>query len=226
MSRMVLVVAAVVIATSVTTASVAGENAEDMLRAFSAIDWDSREVGQDKDLADTAWQTRMRVERGLISLGAEAVPASVEACESSDRHVRLLAAYALGYLNDAAAVAPLIRVAGEDDYAAARLMAVEALGRLGAREAEAVVAAAAEDTNRYIREAAEWALPRTISGEGVGDSLRQLALETWDDLPMAAAKVGELAPDFALADADGRVVRLSDYRGHKNVVIISLLADW
>ena len=65
-----------------------------------------------------------------------------------------------------------------------------------------------------------------MSGEGVGDSLRELALATWADEPLAAAIVGELAPDFALSDADGDTVRLSDYRGHKNVVIISLLADW
>jgi hypothetical protein len=204
----------------------AGEGAASLLDAFRQVDWDSREVGQGKDLADDAWKTRIRVERGLVSLGADAVPTLVDACSDSNRHVRLLAAHALGYLNDTSAVAALVRVAGEDDYAAARLMAVEALGRLGARDGEAVVRAATADTNRYIREAAAWALPRTVSGEGVGDSLRELALATWADEPLAAAIVGELAPDFALSDADGDTVRLSDYRGHKNVVIISLLADW
>lgn len=29
-----------------------------------------------------------------------------------------------------------------------------------------------------------------------------------------------LAPDFALPDARGRVVRLSDYRGRKQVVLV------
>ena len=217
--------AAVAVAT-VAGSSIATEDAGGLLGEFRRIDWDSREVGQDKDLSDIAWQTRIRVERGLVSLGAHALPARVDACSDDNRHVRLLAAHVLGYLNDGAAVAPLIRIAGEDDYAAARLMAVEALGRLGAREGEAVVRAAAEDTNRYIREAAAWALPRTVSGEGVGDSLRELALDTWDDMPIASAVVGEPAPDFALRDADGGAVRLSDYRGRKNVVIISLLADW
>lgn len=226
MTRIAALFAAVAVTVGAATSSMATENAADLLLEFREIDWDAREVGQDKDLADVAWQSRLRVERELIALGPAALPALVDACSDVNRHVRLLAAYVLGYLNDATAVAPLIRVAGEDDYAAARLMAVEALGRLGAREAEQVVRDATEDTNRYIREAAAWALPRVASGEGVGDTLRNLALDTWEDLPMAAAKVGEPAPDFSLEDADGRVVRLSDYRGHKNVVIISLLADW
>jgi AhpC/TSA family protein len=40
--------------------------------------------------------------------------------------------------------------------------------------------------------------------------------------PLRAAtslKVGDRAPDFALADQDGKVVRLSDFRGKKAVVV-------
>jgi peroxiredoxin len=32
-------------------------------------------------------------------------------------------------------------------------------------------------------------------------------------------KVGDRAPDFTLTDTDGRQVRLSDFRGKKNVVL-------
>jgi len=32
-------------------------------------------------------------------------------------------------------------------------------------------------------------------------------------------KVGDRAPDFALPDQDGRVVKLSDFHGKKNVVL-------
>jgi peroxiredoxin len=32
--------------------------------------------------------------------------------------------------------------------------------------------------------------------------------------------VGQVAPDFELTDVQGRTVRLSDYRGRKNVVLV------
>jgi hypothetical protein len=208
------------------TRTSAAVDAHALLDEFRAVDWDSREVGQDKDLDDDAWQTRVLVEREFITLGSSAVPALVAACEDDDRHVRLLAAHVLGYLDDDAAVAPLVRIATDDEYAAARLMAVEALGRLGARAGAPVVTAAAEDANRYVREAAAWALPRTTSGQGIGGTLRGIALETWQEGSIASAVVGQPAPDFELTDADGAKVRLSDYRGRKNVVLISLLADW
>ncbi len=35
----------------------------------------------------------------------------------------------------------------------------------------------------------------------------------------APLQVGDKAPEFALADQEGRVVKLSDFRGKKNVVL-------
>jgi len=35
----------------------------------------------------------------------------------------------------------------------------------------------------------------------------------------ATLKVGDRAPDFTLPDQDGRPVKLSDFRGKKNVVL-------
>ena len=37
---------------------------------------------------------------------------------------------------------------------------------------------------------------------------------------MISIKTGSLAPDFMAADSDGKMVRLSDYRGKKNVVLV------
>ena len=37
--------------------------------------------------------------------------------------------------------------------------------------------------------------------------------------PQTQLKVGDLAPDFALTDTEGQTVRLSDFRGKKNVVL-------
>ncbi len=37
---------------------------------------------------------------------------------------------------------------------------------------------------------------------------------------MVSTKTAILAPDFTATDSEGRTVRLSDYRGKKNVVLV------
>ncbi len=37
---------------------------------------------------------------------------------------------------------------------------------------------------------------------------------------MVSAKTATLAPDFTANDSEGRTIRLSDYRGKKNVVLV------
>ena len=37
--------------------------------------------------------------------------------------------------------------------------------------------------------------------------------------PQTQLKVGEMAPDFTLTDTNGRPVKLSDFRGQKNVAL-------
>jgi peroxiredoxin len=37
---------------------------------------------------------------------------------------------------------------------------------------------------------------------------------------MVSIEKGGLAPDFAAVDSEGKTVRLSDYRGKKNVVLV------
>ena len=41
-----------------------------------------------------------------------------------------------------------------------------------------------------------------------------------------ALTVGQMAPDFTLKSQDGRMVRLSDYRGKKNVVLAFFPLAW
>lgn len=41
-----------------------------------------------------------------------------------------------------------------------------------------------------------------------------------------ALSVGQIAPDFTLKTHDGRVVRLGDYRGQKNVVLAFFPLAW
>lgn len=49
------------------------------------------------------------------------------------------------------------------------------------------------------------------------------------DLPAAdtgRVAVGDPAPDFALRDRDGQVVRLSDYQGSRDVILVFYRGHW
>ena len=41
-----------------------------------------------------------------------------------------------------------------------------------------------------------------------------------------AGRIGEPMPDFALADLDGDVIRLSDLRGHRVLITFERSVDW
>ena len=53
----------------------------------------------------------------------------------------------------------------------------------------------------------------TPGGERAGAASQQ------PSAPQTQLKVGDPAPDFALTDTEGQTVRLSDFRGKKNVVL-------
>lgn len=230
MKSLTFILAALLQFSHETVAEPIASEAARLLARFREINWDTRAVGTNKDLADEAWKVRIEVENGLIALGSKAVPALIEACSDAtdaNRHVNALAAYCVGYLNDRSAVQPLIRLVESSPDARVRLMAVEALGRLGDPAALVVVKNAAEsDKSGHVKVAANWALPRVQKGEGIGDSLRSWAIANFDSRKIASAAVDKPAPDFALADGAGKTIRLSDFRGKKNVVLLFLLADW
>jgi len=52
------------------------------------------------------------------------------------------------------------------------------------------------------------------------DRLRNEILVTLKENPMTARLISTSAPDFTLADIQGRTVRLADYRGKANVVLV------
>lgn len=207
--------------------SAQGEDTADAARAlldrFETVDWDSRAVSEEKDLADEAWKVRIEVEHEILALGKAAVPTLIEACESENAHVRGLAAWCLGCLEDRGAVTALVRVARDDSFAPARVLALEALGRLGAGS-EDWIAELAEGQDAVGR-AAAWAVSRSRDGSAVGDSIRDAAIAEWNPGAVGAAAIGLPAPDFDLESADGSRVRLSDYRGKSTVVLVFMLSD-
>lgn len=195
-----------------------------LLDRIAAIDWDSRAVSEEKDLSDDAWKTRIEVEHGLLALGKTGVATLIGACQDENPHVRALAASCLGCLDDPTAIPALRSMAQGDSHPPAQVLALEALGRLGAAAPEDWIEdlAAAEDA---VGRAASWALARSKEGEGIGSSLRESAMATYDPSGIATARIGQPAPDFDLDNRDGNRVRLSDYRGKSAVVLVFMLSD-
>jgi hypothetical protein len=52
------------------------------------------------------------------------------------------------------------------------------------------------------------------------------ALADYDLRTLDSARIGELAPDFTLADFTGKTYRLSQFRGKKTVVLRFILFDF
>lgn len=79
--------------------------------------------------------------------------------------------------------------------------------------------------------ATRWALVLALAGSGQLGPQQAPALGPKDgptDPPsdLNRVKVGDLAPDFTLEALDGKVVTLSSYRGHKNVVLVFYRGHW
>lgn len=113
----------------------------------------------------------------LESLGmigdARAVPVLVEALERGN--MPIAAADALARLQDVRAVGALIRAASDPKL---RLWMIRALGELGNAKAVTFLAAARDDANRHIREAAReglWKISRLASGDPTRALVQTLA---------------------------------------------------
>lgn len=139
-----------------------------------------------------------------------------------NRQVRALCARVLGFLRAEGAVPDLARALAGDAWPTVRLLAADSLGAIRTAAAvEALERARDDETARDVRLHVKRALER----EGaVGDAPRQAVL-TLDEATFASASVGAAAPDVALEDADGEVVRLSKLSGEERVVLVFLYGD-
>lgn len=172
---------------------------------------------------DAGWKARMIALQRLVQHGKAAVPMLTKALKSGDAPQRILAAQALGYLAPHAPADALLEAAKNDTNAAVRLYAVDSLGMQGkAGKSVDWAALSRSQRNRDVRSHVGYAKVR--NGAPVESAVVE-ALTKWDPKRIDSAVVGKPAPDFALKSADGKTVRLKDYRGRKTVVLVFVYGD-
>src|SRR5262245_54095859 len=170
------------------------------------------------------WKVRMDALVRLAQIGPAATPILIEALKDGKPATREFAAQALVLYADPAAK-PALERALADPKPGVRLYAIQALSMLGPLPlTKENVRILRSDPNfwcvRPMMAAADERADRPNQAE-----LRK-ALADYDLRKMDSARVGELAPDFTLADFTGKTYRLSQFRGKKTVVLRFILYDY
>ena len=170
------------------------------------------------------WKVRMEALVSLAKVGPPAAPVLVEALKAGRPATREFAAQALVLFADAD-TRPALERALADPKSGVRLYAIQALSMLGplprTQENERILRSDPSDDG--VRPMMAAALERA-DRPNVAE-LRK-ALAGYDLSKMDSARVGELAPDFTLADYTGKPYRLSQCRGKKAVVLRFILYDY
>jgi hypothetical protein len=170
----------------------------------------TREILSRFDKGSPGWKVRMECLVRLAKAGPGVVPLLVEALQRGSPSVRAFAAQALAALADSRARPALTR-ALDDPSQAVRIYAVRGLSRLGPVKLT-------DEQRRRIEAKAHWMLRHYISSVLIRKhppdpkAVRQ-ALASYDLSRMGTARLGRMAPDFALKDVDGKTHRLSAFRG-------------
>jgi HEAT repeat protein len=175
----------------------------------------AREILATFDQDDPGWKARMRALVRIARLGPDAVPPLVESLEKGSPTAREFSAHALGMFNDPRAK-PALEKAVADPKPTVRIYAVQALRLMGPLGPAAKWETLRADPDRGVRSVVAGALDCKVlpSPQAV-----RSAWASYDLARMDSARVGRLAPDFALTACSGKTHRLSDYRGKRQVVL-------
>jgi alkyl hydroperoxide reductase subunit AhpC len=178
------------------------------------------------DLNDPDWRVRLLAVRDLVRLGSAAGPPLIAALEHTNGHARHVAAMTLGILEIQEAASALERVLEEDPDEVVRAQAAVALRQIGRQESLPIVRRAqADDSSKDVRHQAQLAAYAIEQGIRPTPELAAAYIGL-DETRFNRVSVGKPAPDFRLSDTEGRIWRLSDFRGQKPVVLIWIFADW
>jgi hypothetical protein len=198
----------------------------EQLARFGAIDWDLRAAMFKKPSQDdAAWKVRLEVESTLATTPS-ALPLLLARLTDTNRHLRALVASVLGVRAEKSAMAPLSSLLLSEKDPTTRLYAVEALGRIGGKEAEETLTTTkSSETNPNVRYAIDQAQLR-LKLPTTKENALLTAARAFDFKKLATATLGKPAPDFTLESDTGMPIQLAPFRGKNSVILLFQLADW
>ncbi|MDF1524109.1 MAG: redoxin domain-containing protein [Trueperaceae bacterium] len=177
------------------------------------------------DPDDRDGRVRSLALRDLVALAADDPPAVARGLADDDLNVRVLAAAALGVARVHDARAPLERTVVHDPEPIVRAYAAIALGEMGSEASVPLLhARLGPEPDADVRHQLELAAAQVASGRWGSDAQRE-AFASLREEGFGRVRAGEVAPDFALADVDGRPWRLHEGRGRWQV-LLWIFADW
>lgn len=177
------------------------------------------------DPLDRDGRVRSLAVRDLLAAALERPAAVAAGLDDGDLHVRALAALALGVAGAIPASGALQARLRDDPEPLVRCYAAMALGEMGAADArDLLVAWCAEDGDADVRHQAELAAAQIAAG-GAGGDAQRAAFRGMSEDGFGRPRAGDVAPDFALDDVEGRRWQLADARGSWQV-LIWIFADW
>ncbi len=182
----------------------------------------AREILANFDEGDPGWKVRMESLVRLAKVGPDTVPALVEALTSGSPTTREFSAQALVMFNDPRA-RPALKKAVDDPKSTVRIYAIRALRMMGPLEPTDEWEKLRSDSDRGVRSTVAVALD--CKDDPHPEAVRKSWAE-YDLTKLDSARVGQLAPDFTLTAHSGETIRLSDFRGKKDVVLRYFKLDY
>ena len=184
----------------------------------------ARDVLAKFDKGDPGWKPRLEGLIRLVKAGPGVTPVLTEALKTASPSTREFAAQALVLFADPKS-RPALEQALDDPESGVRLYAIQALrmlGRLPRTERHERIRLTDPD-HWGVRMMITAALER---GDRLDAAALRKTLADYDLRTLDSARVGEMAPDFTLADATGKTYRLSQFRGKNTVVVRFILFDF
>lgn len=178
------------------------------------------------DLENTDWLVRTFAVRDLVRLGNENMDAIRQNLTSANPNIRQLFTKALGILGADSGAEDVSGRLKNDDDSIVRSYAAITLGQLGQADYLPLLEDKSEnDPNQDVKHQCKLSAYQLRNGIKPSPDLSQI-YSSLDESEFKKVSVGDQAVDFSLRNTRGNLLKLSDFIGRKNIVLIWVFADW